>query len=235
VLAARDGLRRAVADALRPHLLQRYEALASTAPYSPDAGPSASRALRNTILDLLAARKDGEAAALAAAQFHGADNMTDRLAALTALTRLSGKPRTDALEAFYARYAEDALVIDKWFTVQATVPEAATLDRVIELTRHPAFAFSNPNRVRALIGAFAMGNPTQFNRADGSGFDLLAAIVLKLDPKNPQLAARLLSAFKAWRALEPKRRAAAEAALNRVASASSLSADTADIARRSLA
>src|SRR5579884_1107171 len=109
--------------------------------------------------------------------------------------------------------------------LQATIPEPATLARVRALTAHPAFSMANPNRVRALIGAFAQGNHTQFNRADGAGYDFVADIVLELDPKNPQVAARLMGAFRSWRALEPKRRARAEATLRRIAATPSLSRD----------
>jgi aminopeptidase N len=118
--------------------------------------------------------------------------------------------------------------------LQAAIPEPATLARVRTLTQHPAFSFANPNRTRALIGAFAQLNPTQFNRPDGAGYDFLADTVLALDAKNPQVAARLLSAFKSWRALESGRRSRAEATLRRVAAAPNLSRDVADIVRRAL-
>ena len=119
--------------------------------------------------------------------------------------------------------------------MQASIPEQATLDRVKRLTSHPAFSMSNPNRVRALIGTFAMANQTQSNRPDGAGYDFIVGAVLTLDPKNPQVAARLLSALKSWRVLEPARRALAEAALRRVAAAPSLSRDVSDIVQRALA
>ena len=125
--------------------------------------------------------------------------------------------RTSAFEDFYARYSTDPLIIDKWLTLQAAIPEPDTLDRVRALTAHPAFAMTNPNRVRALIGTFAQGNPTQFNRADGAGYDFVADYVLTLDGTNPQVAARLMTAFRSWRALEAGRRAHAETALRRVA------------------
>jgi aminopeptidase N len=115
------------------------------------------------------------------------------------------------------------------------IPEPATLERVQALLRHPAFSLANPNRVRALIGSFAQANQTQFNRADGRGYDFTADIVLTLDPRNPQVAARLMGAFKTWRALEATRRSAAELALRRVAAAAPLSRDVADIVRRALA
>jgi len=119
--------------------------------------------------------------------------------------------------------------------LQAMIPEAGTLDRIKGLMQHPAFSIGNPNRVRSLIGAFAAGNQTRFNARDGSGYEFVVDVVLKLDAKNPQVAARLLSAFKSWRMLEEQRRKLAEAALRQVASASHLSPDVKDIAERSLA
>src|SRR5262249_7168779 len=140
-----------------------------------------------------------------------------------------------AIDDFYRRFEADPLVIDKWFTLQATIPEATTLDRVRELTRHPAFAMTNPNRVRSLIWWFAHGNQTQFNRADGAGYAFIADSVLTLDAMIPQVASRLAATFKSWRALEPVRRAKAEAELRRIVEAPSLSTDVRDIVERSLA
>ena len=119
--------------------------------------------------------------------------------------------------------------------LQATIPEPATLDRVKALTTHPAFSMSNPNRVRSLIGSFAMANQTQSNRPDGAGYEFIVSSVLELDPRNPQVAARLLSSLKSWRALEPSRRRLAEAALRRAAAHPSLSRDVSDIVQRALA
>jgi aminopeptidase N len=172
---------------------------------------------------------------LAARQYRAADNMTDRMAALSTLSLCDVAERAAALDDFYARHADDPLIVDKWLTLQATVPEPATLDRVKALTSHPAFSFANPNRIRALIHAFALANQKEFNRADGAGYDFVVDTVLALDPKNPQVAARLLSAFKSWRMLEPTRRARAQAALRRVAAAPSLSPDVSDIVQRALA
>ena len=126
------------------------------------------------------------------------------------------------------------MIVDKWLTLQATIPEPATLERVKTLTQHRAFSFANPNRVRALIHAFALANQKEFNRADGAGYDFIVDVVLALDRKNPQLAARLVSALKNWRMLEPMRRARAQAALGRVAAAASRSADVDDIVQRAL-
>lgn len=161
--------------------------------------------------------------------------MTDKIAALGVLAHYKGEAREAALQAFFRAYAGDALVIDKWFALQAMIAESETLDRVKNLMNHPAFSFGNPNRVRSLIGAFATGNQTRFNAPDGSGYEFVTDIVLALDSKNPQVAARLLGAFKSWRTLESGRRRLAEVALRRVAAAESQSPDVRDIVERSLA
>jgi aminopeptidase N len=235
VYAARQTLRLAIMTTLSKTLTTTYQRLSSPEPYSPDADATGRRALKNTCLDLITAAGDPSAIALAKRQYERADNMTDRMAALQALTLCDCAERTAALEDFYRRYAGDPLIVDKWLSLQAAIPEPATLERVKGLTSHPAFSMANPNRVRALIGAFAMSNQTQSNRADGRGYDFIVNSVLAIDPKNPQLAARLLSALKSWRVLEPKRRSLAEAALRRVADTPSLSRDLGDIVQRALA
>jgi aminopeptidase N len=235
IFRERTTLRAVIGAQLAEALLLTYRRMTSSQPYSPDAASAGRRALRNCCLDLLVASGDTAARALAVEQFTAADNMTDRLAALATLSLQDVPERDSALEAFYARYQSDALVIDKWLALQAAIPEAGTLDRVRSLTSHKAFSFSNPNRVRSLIGAFAQANLTQFNRADGLGYDFVADCVLALDPKNPQVAARLMTAFRSWRALEPVRRAKAEATLRRVARNAGLSRDVRDIVDRSLA
>jgi aminopeptidase N len=234
VLAARQALRRSITTSLAEPLAATYERLSSPEPYSPDADAAERRALKNACLDLLTAAGSSSALARARRQYESADNMTDRMAALQALALCDCAERTAALDDFYGRYAGDPLIVDKWLSLQAAIPEPATLDRVKALTGHPAFSMANPNRVRALIGAFAMSNQTQSNRADGRGYDFIVETVLALDPKNPQLAARLLSALKSWRVLEPTRRALAQAALRRVANTPSLSRDVSDIVQRAL-
>jgi aminopeptidase N len=179
--------------------------------------------------------QDGAVIARALAQYSSADNMTDRMAALETLAQHDRPERATVLDDFYRRYADDPLIIDKWLALQAIIPEPATLDRVRALTGHPAFSMANPNRVRSLIGAFAQANHTQFNRLDGLGYDFVADTVLKLDPKNPQVAARIMGAFRSWRALEARRRQRAEATLRRVAATSNLSSDVHDIVARTLA
>jgi aminopeptidase N len=235
IFTARLALRRALGTTLRAELEATYRRLADPAPYSPDAASAGKRSLKNACLDLLAVTGDTAATALASAQYNKADNMTDRLAGLAALSLHDTPERQAVLDDFYKRFEKDALVIDKWFMLQAALPEAGTIERVKRLTVHPAFSMGNPNRVRSLIGAFAQGNPTQFNRRDGAGYDFIAEAVLQLDPKNPQVAARLMTAFRTWRTLEATRRGKAEAALARIAAAPSLSRDVSDIVTRARA
>ena len=235
IFAARSGLRAVVGEHLAGSLFDHYRRLSESRPYSPDAASAGRRALRNICLDLLVATRRPDAVSLAARQYQAADNMTDRMAALSTLSLCDVPERAATLDDFYARYADDPLIVDKWFTLQATIPEPATLDRVKALTGHRAFSFANPNRVRALIHAFALANQREFNRADGAGYDFVVDTVLALDRKNPQLAAKLLAALKSWRVLEPGRRAMAEKALQQVAAAPSRSPDVADIVQRALA
>jgi aminopeptidase N len=235
IFTTRSALRSAAGNHLANPLFDHYRRLSESGPYRSDPASVGRRALRNTCLDLLVATQREDAVSLAERQYHAADNMTDRMAALSALSRWDVPQRTAALEDFYRRHADDPLIIDKWFTLQASIREPATLERVKSLTAHPAFSFANPNRVRALISAFASENQKEFNRADGAGYEFIADTVLALDPKNPQLAARLLSAFKSWRVLEPGRRALAETVLRHIAAVRSLSPDASDIVHRTLA
>jgi aminopeptidase N len=231
---AREALRCDIGNHLGAALSTLHERMAVAGGYSPDATSSGRRALRNVALDLLAADGNAEGIARAERQYATADNMTERMAALAVLSLHAGGARTRALADFYERYKSDALVIDKWFALQATSPLPGALDEVKRLTQHPSFSLANPNRVRAVIGAFAQGNPTQFNRADGAGYDFITDTILALDPKNPQVSARMATAFRTWRMLEPGRRGKAEAALRRIEAAPNLSRDLADIVERAL-
>jgi aminopeptidase N len=235
VFAARRKLRAAIGARHGTALAETYQRMLTPGPYRPDAQSAGRRALKNICLDLLATTETSQAIECAFAQYRGADNMTDRMAALETLALHDRPERAAALEDFYKRYADDPLIIDKWLALQAAIPEPATLDRVRALTKHPAFSITNPNRIRALIGSFAQANHTQFNRSDGAGYAFVADFVLALDPKNPQVAARLMGAFRSWRALEAQRRDKAEAALRRVAAAPALSPDLHDIVARTLA
>jgi aminopeptidase N len=202
--------------------------------FSPDAASAGKRALRNVLLDYLAAASGDAAGPLAA--FDAATNMTDRAAALTILAhRFPGsKQAGKALSAFEAMFGDDALVMDKWFQIQATVPGAATVARVEALMSHPGFSIANPNRVRSLVGTFASANQTGFHASDGRGYRLHAGIILEVEKRNPQVAARLATAFRSWRSLEQVRREAAREVLAGIATRKDLSRDLADIVQRTL-
>ena len=233
VHAAREALRAALGSGLEAALAHRYDHLADPGAYSPSASSAGRRALRNTALWLVAGGAPERGAALAAAQFDAATNMTDRLAALSVVSLVPGPVREDLLGRFHALFEREPLVLDKWLALQASIPEAGTLERVKTLMGHPAFSMATPNRVYALIGGFA-ANPTQFHRPDGLGYAFIAEIVLALDGKNPQVAARVLNAFRTWRTMEPRRQEKAGAALGRIAAQSQLSPDVRDVVSRSL-
>ncbi|HTQ84171.1 MAG TPA: aminopeptidase N, partial [Pseudolabrys sp.] len=234
IYSTRKALRAAIGGRLAAKMAQTYDRMTVPGAYSPDAQFAGRRSLRNVCLDLLAATGTPEAFARAARQYDNADNMTDRMAALSTLALHHAPESERTLADFYARYCADALVVDKWFALQAVIPHPDTLANVRALTTHPAFSFANPNRVRSLVGAFA-ANQTQFNRADGAGYGFIADNIVALDAKNPQIAARLATAFRTWRTLEAGRRTLAEATLKRIKAAPALSRDLADIVDRALA
>lgn len=212
-----------------------YEKMGHLGSYSPDAAQAGKRSLKNIVLDYLSVAEN--APVRAAEAYRHADNMSDRMAGLTILVhRFNGsKEALEALSDFEKRYQNDPLVMDKWFTVQATVAGTKTLDHVKELMKHPLFSLDNPNRTRALIASFAAANQTGFNRIDGEGYKFLADIILNVDKENPQLAARLLTITRSWRQLEPTRRAKLQAELMRISQQAKLSTDVADIVHRTLA
>jgi aminopeptidase N len=182
----------------------------------------------------MAAADEAQAAGLAKAQFDGADNMTDRQGALGALVSLQAPERQQALDAFYARFKDDPLVLDKWFALQAAAQRPDTLDQVLKLSGHPDFTMTNPNRLRSLVGMFA-GNHWGFHSADGRGYRFLADMIIAADKLNPQIAARLVPAFGRWRRFEPKRSVMMREALERIVATPGLSKDVYEQASKSLA
>ncbi len=231
---AREELRKAIAVGLRDELLSVYDANRSNAPYSPDAGAAGRRALKNLALSYLSLLDDERCQALAAGQFRDADNMTDRMAALSALNDRQGEERAEALAAFHDEFKDDAVVIDKWLSLQAASSRPDTLARVIELMAHPVFSIKQPNKVRALISAFCAGNPYRFHAPDGSGYRFLADRILQLDPINPQIAARLTTQLGRWRRYDDGRAALMRGELQRILAADGLSPDVFEIASKAL-
>lgn len=230
--AAREWLKSRIADALHDELGTIYATNAVDGPYSPEAGPAGKRSLRNAALALLATGENG--LNLVQQHYASAGNMTDAIAALSILTHVAGREREAAFDGFLKKWKGDHLVMDKWFALQATASLPDSPERVKALQDHPLFSMKNPNKVRALIGAFANMNPTGFCRTDGAGFRLVADAVLEIDTFNPQISARLLGAFKSWRMLEPVRQAAARSELERIKSNDNLSRDLFEIVTKTL-
>jgi aminopeptidase N len=228
---SRNALRRALAAALKEDLSRTYESLGSKTPYSPDARSIGRRSLRNLCLGYLG--ELGESS-LAYAQFRAADNMTDAMAALSVLANLDCPEREPALAAFYGRWQEEALVVDKWLAVQAGSRLATTLPTVRKLMKHPAFDLKVPNRVYALIRTFA-ANHVRFHAADGAGYAFLANQVIALNRINPQIAARMARAFDRWRRFDEARKSAAKKELERIRDTEGLSKDVAEIVSKALA
>ena len=231
--AAREKVRLAIGRALQPLLLQCYEHLATVHDYRPSAGQIAVRSLRNTCLAYLAS-VDGEGVELALRQFETAANMTDQQAALAAVVNNSGDSRGgDVLDAFYQQWRHEALAVDQWFQVQSLCPRDGALLRVRKLLEHPDFKLGNPNKVRAVVGAFCSGNPRHFHQLDGAGYQLLVEIVRQLDPMNPQIASRLLTPLTRWRRFSHGRELM-QAALRELTSQPDLSADVYEVVSKSL-
>ena len=232
--AARQAVRTALAAALAEPLAQTYERLADGGPFRTDPDAMAKRALRGVCLSLLAHAPDRRGLALAEAQAAAAKDMTERLAALTVLNNHAGPARDAALAAFLEDWESYPLVVDKWFRLQATSRLPDTLERVLALTHHPLFTRRVPNRLRALVGAFAYGNPLRFHSSDGGGYAFLADEIIAVDKLNPQVAARLVAPLGRWRRHDSGRQAQMRAALERILATSPLSPDVYEIVRKSL-
>jgi aminopeptidase N len=232
VHSAREQLRSAIGAAVVEDLKKAQSAAAgSGADLSPLA--KGTRRLRSVTLGLIAAGDPIAGARLAKAQFDAADNMTDRQGALGVLVSLDGPEREQSLQAFYDRFEDDPLVIDKWFALQAGAQRDGTLDEVERLASHPAFTMQNPNRLRALAGSFGM-NHWVFNDASGRGYRFLADMIIAADRLNPQIAARLVPPLGRWRRFEPNRSELMREQLERIAGTSGLSRDVYEQASKSL-
>ncbi|MFM6933506.1 MAG: aminopeptidase N, partial [Novosphingobium sp.] len=217
-------------------LKSRFGALhdrASQIPFGHDAKAKGARKVKTQALVYLAAGAPDEAARRAAAQYDEADNMTDRQAALMTLCALDTPLREERLAQFHARYAGNALVIDKWFSLQAGSLHPEALAHAEALAGHPDFTLQNPNRVRALYMALA-ANGHAFHDASGKGYRMIADLIIALDPVNAQTAARFVAPLGRWRRIEPGRAAMMRAELERIAAAAALSRDTLEQVSKSL-
>jgi aminopeptidase N len=232
--AAREFMRRTLAESLRAELLQTYEANQSSQTYRFNADEMAQRSLKNTSLAYLMALEEPDLQQLCISQYQQSNNMTDVMAALSILANIAGSAREEALADFYNRWQHDPQVVEKWLAIQAgsTLPD--TLQRVQALMQHPAFSLHNPNKVRSLIGRFCSANPVRFHAVDGSGYGFLGDRVLELDTLNPSLAARLVQTLSRWRRYDTGRQTLMRKQLERIVSQDGLSKDVYEIASRSL-
>ncbi len=233
--AARKQLVLEVATRYRTRFEGAFRHFTVPGAYSPDAVAAGRRALRNAALAYIMALDDSTARALTFLEFRRAQNMTDSMAALGCLADSAGAERERALAMFHERWKGEALVMDKWFRVQAISDLPGAAARVEALLAHPAFDLRNPNRARSVLHAFAFDNPLHFHAADGSGYRLVAGKLVELDRLNPQIASRLARAFDRWRKYDETRQGHARAALESIGNAKGLSSDVAEVVNRALA
>ncbi|HEC18070.1 MAG TPA: aminopeptidase N [Gammaproteobacteria bacterium] len=230
----RRFVRRRLAEVLRDELLQAYRENQDEGEYRIDAEAMGRRALKNLCLSYLMELDEPGLRELCVSQFEAGHNMTDVMAALGCLVNSEGPERDNALAAFYDQWREDPLVVDKWLSLQASSRLPGALQTVQALTRHEAFSLRNPNKVRALIGAFCSANPAQFHARDGAGYAFLADHVIALDKLNPQVAARMSNAFSQWRRYDAQRQALMQQQMRRVLAEPGLSRDVYEVMSKSL-
>ncbi len=231
---AREQVKAHIGRQLKHDLLHHLQQLKEPDEYELTQQAIGRRRLKNLLLGYLMAAHVGAAQDACIAQYWSARNMTDVMAALMLVADSDMPQRMEILADFEQRWRQDALVMDKWFSAQAMSRRTDTHSRVIELMQHPVFSLTNPNKVRALIGAFVANNPIGFHAADGSGYTLLADVVIALDALNPQIAARLLRNLARWRHYDSQRQAAAKRQLQRVLALDGVSNDVFEIASKCL-
>ncbi|KLN62039.1 aminopeptidase N [Kiloniella spongiae] len=231
----RSVFKAGIAKALYGQFKELYLAGKEAAAYSPDSDSAGRRALCNTALGYLSViENDPACLKLVVDQFEAADNMTDRMAALSLLADIPGEEREKALKAFESRYADNTLVMDKWFAVQATSTISNALEEVKKLLTHSAFSYKNPNKVRALIGAFSGANPARFHAEGGEGYRFLADSIIHLNGINPQVASKILAPLGSWRRMNATHQKMMKAELQRILDTEDLSNDVYEIASKSL-
>lgn len=237
--AAREFARKQIAEQLHDALWARYQAnreVSRATPYIAEAEHFARRGLQNIVLSYLMLTGEPQVLQATLEQFDACDNMTERLTALAVLVNSPFEAeRTKALEVFAENFKDNALVMDQWFSVQAASGLPGGLDRVKALMQHPAFTMKNPNKVRALIGAFAGQNLINFHAADGSGYRFLADLIIQLNALNPQIASRQLAPLTRWRKYDSARQALMKAELERIMASGNLSSDVFEVVSKSLA
>ncbi|MEX6502094.1 aminopeptidase N [Pseudomonas zhanjiangensis] len=236
--AAREFARGQLAEALFEPLWQRYQAnreVSRSSAYVAEAAHFARRSLQNIALSYLMLSTRPEVLAACLEQFEVCDNMTERLAALAVLVNSPfEEEKAKALATFADFFKDNPLVMDQWFSVQAACSLPGGLRRVQQLMGHPAFTLKNPNKVRALIGAFSGQNPVNFHATDGSGYRFLADQIITLNALNPQIAARLLAPLTRWGKYDAARQALMKGELERILASGELSSDVFEVVSKSL-
>jgi len=227
-------IRETLADRLRELFFEIYSENKSEGNYSISQQHVKQRALKNVCLGYLMEVGNTDIQSVCYQQFKSANNMTDKIAALTAMVNNECSHRDDAIEEFYQQWKHDLLVVDKWLGIQATSRLPGTLDHVVKLTKHESFSLKNPNKIRALIGSFAHGNPSQFHDITGNGYRFITDRILEIDKLNPQIAARLMGVYTLWRKYDEQRQALMKQQLEQIVSEKSLSKDVFEIATKSL-
>ncbi|MBY0581422.1 MAG: aminopeptidase N [Sphingomonas sp.] len=233
IFRAREALRKDIGRALEPRWRSAYDQGKGAGPYRYDPAAKGLRRLKGVALGYIAASGAGDAYELAFQQFEAADNMTDRQGALTTLVNSNSNTRVAALDIFYHRYSDNQLVLDKWFSTQALSNRNDTADIVLDLSHHRDFSLANPNRARALVGAFSV-NQRAFHALDGRGYRFVADQLIALDKLNPQTAAKLIPPLGRWKRFGPDRATLMRAELDRILKTPGLSKDMFEQASRSL-
>ena len=235
---AREYVSNQLAHALKERMLARYQALRKVSlatPYVAQDTDIARRRLQNMLLAYLMRTEDLDVLDECVDQFSVSDNMTERLSALACLVNSPfTEEAADALDSFAERFADDPIVMDQWFSVQAAAVLPDGLERVQHLLHHPAFSIKNPNKVRAVIGAFSTQNTPNFHAQDGSGYAFLADKVIELDALNPQIAARIISPLTRWQRFDLHQQEMMLAQLKRIKHSGDLSADLYEVLEKSL-
>ncbi|MDQ7005336.1 MAG: aminopeptidase N [Ghiorsea sp.] len=232
VFAAREQLKSNIAQTLKDELLATYQTMQDTPDLSDEA--MQQRKLKHVCLSYLTVLDEPEMLELAEQQFNTAQNMTSQYAALFCLVQHDNSQAKQALQSFEEQWKDETNVMDKWFNVQASSPTLGSLTHIQTLMQHPQFSIKNPNKVRAVLGGFAMRNLSQFHAQDGSGYQFMATQIIALDKLNPQIASRLVRTLMDWKRLEPTRQSLMKAELQRIADTKGLSSDATEIVNKSL-
>ena len=230
----REFIKRSLAEQLQPQFLALYQCNHKDESGQFDSGAIGRRRIKNTCLSYLATRQSEQDQQLSIAQFNQAKNMTDQIAALIIIVNNEHPEKASCLQHFYQQWQNEALVIDKWFMLQANSYSIDTFNTVKSLMQHPAFELSTPNRVRSLIGAFSHSNPLHFHATNGQGYQFLADQVIALNEINPQVAARMVTALTHWQRFDKNRQSLMKLALKQIINTPSISKDVYEIGSKSL-